>query len=86
MSPPPPPPHGPRRRRLAAVALVLFAAGLTLLLSLRGNTDDAGARAAEGSAGEPAPVCGVTVSTLAAVQSEVEAANPGSSVCLRDGT
>jgi hypothetical protein len=81
-----PPPHGPRRRRLAAIALVLFAAGLTLLLTLRGNTDDAGARAAQGSAGEPAPVCGVTVSTLAAVQSEVEAANPGSSVCLRDGT
>jgi hypothetical protein len=78
--------RGSRKRRLAGIVLILLAAGLTLLLALRGDTPGAGASAAEKGAGEPAPTCAVTVSGLAAVRSAVEAAAPGSSVCLGDGS
>ncbi len=73
-----------RKRRRTAVALALAGAvlGLTLLLTQRGNEVDALTKA---SPDAPQPRCEATVAGIAAAQAAVAAADPGSTVCLRDG-
>jgi hypothetical protein len=75
------------RKRLTLIASVLIAVAvaIALLFALRGDTVDAGARAPRDSGATP-PACSVTVSGLDAVQSAVTAAEPGATVCLRDGS
>jgi Right handed beta helix region len=74
-----------KRLTLIAPALIVVAVAIALLFALRGGTMDAGAKD-QGVSGAASLACGVTVSDLAAVQSEVSAAQPGSTVCLRDGS
>jgi hypothetical protein len=75
------------RRRLTLLAPLLIAVGvaIALLFWLRGDTVDAGAKAQK-NAKASSQTCGATVSGLTAVQSEVAGAEPGATVCLRDGT
>ncbi|MGC1165819.1 MAG: right-handed parallel beta-helix repeat-containing protein [Solirubrobacterales bacterium] len=78
-------PRARKRLTLIASVLIAVAVAIALLFALRGDTVDAGAKAPRGSGATPLP-CGVTVSSLDAVQSAVATAEPGAAVCLRDGT
>ncbi|HEX5712082.1 MAG TPA: right-handed parallel beta-helix repeat-containing protein, partial [Solirubrobacterales bacterium] len=71
-------------RSLTLLALLLLGAAvaLTLLLALR---DEDSAPISASSAAARTPACAATVASLGAVQAAVDAAEPGSSVCLRDG-
>jgi Right handed beta helix region len=71
------------RLTLIAAALIAVAVAIVLLLALRGDAVDSGAKA-QGSAATPLS-CAATVAGLDAAQSAVAAAEPGTTVCLRDG-
>jgi Right handed beta helix region len=74
-----------RRLTLIATALIAVAVAIVLLLAAHGDTVDAGAKAPRGSAAT-ALSCGATVSGLDAARSAVDSAEPGATICLRDGT
>jgi len=78
--------RGSRKKRLAFFGSALLAAAIAiaLLFVLRGDTVDAGAKAPQ--AGADRPACSVTVAGLEAVQPALATAQPGSTICLRDGT
>jgi hypothetical protein len=78
-------PRARKRLTLIASVLIAVAVAIALLVVLRGDPMDAGAKAPQDSGATPL-ACGATVSGLDAVQSAVAAAEPGSTVCLRDGT
>jgi hypothetical protein len=78
-------PGARKRLTLIATALVAVAVAIALLVVPGGDTQGAGAEAPVPGATTPPP-CGTTVAGLEAAQTAVAGAEPGTAVCLGDGS
>jgi hypothetical protein len=75
-------PRGPLP--LVLLSLAIAAVGLTLVLALHRSDVDALTRAPRRATVDPSP-CDTTVASVPAARAALATAQPGSSVCLRDG-